>query len=457
MDIIQILEEINVPDGAYEYWDIRVESTSKTNIKYEDYELLTCANNPSLGAFIRVYQKGMWFYCSTTDLNDLGQQIAELSLMATNLTKERKATNLRPYNQAASVDRLILSEKTRLDQVSLIEKKLLCESYFEQTKKFKSLKNVRFSYTDEYKMKHFRSSTGVKFSYDFNQCGLAISYSVTEGDHRFDDRIQFYGANMADLQQKDEAITKAVEESLLFVNAKAVEAGSYPVIMDSEVVGVFAHESFGHKSEADFMLGDEAAKENWKIGSRVGSECLSIVDHGEAIGTSGYCPIDDEGFKTQKTYLIKNGILAGRLHSQHTSNVLDEAPTGNGRAMNFEFEPIVRMTNTYIEPGELSFEELISKVKLGIYAKDINHGSGLSTFTIAPRKCYMIRDGQIAEPVRVSVISGTVFETLNLIEGCSQGLRIVSSTFGGCGKMEQHPLPVGFGGSKVLVSKMVIS
>jgi TldD protein len=227
--------------------------------------------------------------------------------------------------------------------------------------------------------------------------------------------------------------------------------------MDSEVVGVFAHESFGHKSEADFMLGDENAKDNWKIGERVGNECLSIVDYGAQVGSSGYCPIDDEGTPVKKTYLINNGLLAGRLHSIATSQALDEEPTGNGRAKDFEFEPIVRMTNTYVEPGELTFEELISKVKLGIYALDMNHGSGLSTFTIAPRRCYMIRDGKIAEPVRVSVMSGSVFDALNMIEGCTKDFKLESMAFGGCGKMEQWPLPVGFGGPQVLISKLVVS
>lgn len=457
MDIIKLLDNIRVPGGSYEYWDVRVESTQKTEINYEDYEILACSTMPSLGAFIRVYQNGMWFYASTTDLESLSEQILELSRMANNLKNTTNEQQLKPFNDKASEDHLIQFKDTRLDLVSVMDKKALCESYFNITKGFEALKSVKFNYTDEYKVKSFRSSTDVKFSYDFNQCGLSISYSVVEGENRFDDRTNLYGSQLNDLKNLNGQIKQTIEESHLFIDAKAIDAGEYSVVMDSEVVGVFAHESFGHKSEADFMLGDEEAKQNWQIGKRVGSDCLSIVDHGAEIGTSGYCPIDDEGFKTQKTYLIKNGILSGRLHSQYTSQVLNEAPTGNGRAMNFEFEPIVRMTNTYVEAGDLSFEDLIAKVKLGIYAKDINHGSGLSTFTIAPRKCYMIRDGKVAEPVRVSVMSGTVFETLNLIEGCSRGLNIVSSAFGGCGKMEQSPLPVGFGGSKVLVRKMIIS
>ncbi len=457
MDIVKRLDNIKVPKGPYEYWDVRVELTNKTEIRYEDYDLLACSKKPSLGAFIRVYQGGMWFYASTTNLDTLDEQIFELSNQASSLKNENDKKRISPFNTEASEDRLINSEKIRMDKVSIIDKKNLCESYFNFTKSFVGLRRIQFNYVDEYKTKYFISSTEVKYSYDFNQCGLSISYSVVNGENSFDDRITFYGSKFDDLKNLNEKIKESIEESFLFTDAKKIAPGEYPVVMDSEVVGVFAHESFGHKSEADFMLGNEEAKEYWRISKKVGSDCLSIIDHGEKIGTSGYCPIDDEGFKTQKTYLIKNGILTGRLHSQHTSQVLNEAPTGNGRAMNFEFEPIVRMTNTYVAPGELSFEELISKVKFGIYAKGVNHGSGLSTFTIAPKKCYMIRDGKISEPIRVSVISGTVFETLNHIEACSKKLNIVNTAFGGCGKMEQWPLPVAFGGSKVLVSKMLIS
>ena len=370
---------------------------------------------------------------------------------------EKNTSKIKPYNINPAQENLIKSSETRVDKVSFNEKKEICESYFDDVKSFKSLKGVRVKYVDEYKVKHFYSSTDIKYSYDFNQCGILISYTVTDGNGRFDDRIDLYGSKIDELRGQSGNIKEQIEESHLFINAKTIEAGGYPVVMDSEVVGIFAHESFGHKSEADFMIGDEEAKETWKIGKKVGDECLSIVDYGAELGTSGYCPIDDEGFPTQKTYLIKNGILTGRLHSQQTAQLLDEPPTGNGRSINFEFEPIVRMTNTYVESGEKTFEELISGVKLGVLSKDVKHGSGLSTFTIAPRKCYMIKDGKIAEPVRVSVMSGSVFEALGRIEGCSEGSKLINMAFGGCGKMEQWPLPVGVGGSKILISKLMVS
>jgi TldD protein len=177
------------------------------------------------------------------------------------------------------------------------------------------------------------------------------------------------------------------------------------------------------------------------------------VDDGNQPG-SGFVPFDDEGTKAEETYLIKNGILSGRLHSSVTSASLGESLTGNARAINFEYEPIVRMTSTYIKPGTKSFEEIIKDIDKGVYIESFNHGSGMSTFTIAPKTAFMIRDGNIAEPVKISVITGNVFETLNLIEDATEEYRLRSMIGGGCGKMEQFPLSVSFGGPFIKIKTM---
>jgi TldD protein len=215
--------------------------------------------------------------------------------------------------------------------------------------------------------------------------------------------------------------------------------------------GVFAHESFGHKSESDFMVGDETMKREWAIGKRVGASILNIIDTGLLPG-SGYVPYDDEGCRAKENYIIKDGILTGRLHSAMTAAALEEKPTGNARAMNFEFEPIVRMTATYIGAGKQTKEELFAGVKEGVFIDSLYHGSGMTTFTIAPQRAYMIRDGKIAEPVEISVITGNVMSTLNEIDGVSDSLELFSFALGGCGKMEQYPLSVSFGGPYIRVN-----
>lgn len=157
------------------------------------------------------------------------------------------------------------------------------------------------------------------------------------------------------------------------------------------------------------------------------SELVSIIDCGELKGR-GFTPFDDEGTRCKKTYLIKNGILNKRLHSCSTASSLGEEPTGNARAVNFEYEPTVRMTTTYIEPGTKSMDGLIEGIEKGIFVK---RGTGMSDFTLNPLMCYMMREGKIAEPVNETVITGNVFETLNEIDCISKGFEIYSSAIGG--------------------------
>ena len=137
-----------------------------------------------------------------------------------------------------------------------------------------------------------------------------------------------------------------------------------------------------------------------------------------------------------------------------TAAALDEGLTGNARAVDCTFEPIVRMTTTYIEGGDLDFDQLIAPIRKGYFIKTINHGSGMSTFTIAPSLSYEIVDGKLGRPVQISVITGSVFETLGLIDGLTKDVELLSFVTGGCGKMEQGNLPVGFGGPYVRVSSM---
>ncbi len=309
-------------------------------------------------------------------------------------------------------------------------------------------------YLDRNSVFTFESSRGADISYTYQTCGMSFGCSMVEGEKKLSAHWQKGATEFGDLTGVEGELRASMQEHATFMrNSVPVEAGVYPVVLSPEAAGVFAHESFGHKSESDFMLSNESMREEWQLGMTVGSPILSIAECGEYLGC-GYVPYDDEGTKARKNYLIKNGILAGRLHNTVTATVLGENLTGNARAIDCTFEPIVRMTNTYIEGGDLTFDELIAPIKKGYYIKKISHGSGMSTFTIAPTLAYEIKDGKLGRPVQISVITGNVFKTLGLIDGLTKDVEMLSFVTGGCGKMEQSGLPVGFGGPCVRVSEM---
>lgn len=150
---------------------------------------------------------------------------------------------------------------------------------------------------------------------------------------------------------------------------------------------------------------------------------------------------------------MKDGVLTGRLHDAKSAATLKEKPTGNARAQSFYYNPIVRMTNTYMAAGKDDPEQIIKEVKDGIYVYDWNYGTGNSTFTIQPQKAYRIRDGKIAEPVRVNVITGSVFQTLFDIDAVGTDLEFFSGT---CGKNGQS-MPIATGGPTIRVKKLTIN
>lgn len=438
------------PKGLYA--DVRVEHVFSTRILYTLKELDDCREKRYSAAFIRVFDGTRWYYASTTDLDRVQAELDALARLAT----PNEALFRSPVYEKFSdrVDEVMVYEYDRVSDVPLADKIALLHTLMPHLEQSKCCKLWRAQYLDEYVVKEFTSSKGADLRFDYQRCGYSCSFQMADGERRLREAYQKGNTSFAELRGHEEALTEKLrlcEDFLL--RSEAVEPGVYTVILAPMVTGVFAHECFGHKSESDFMVGDEAAKNEWALGKRLGFEELTIADTGTLPG-AGYVPYDDEGNPAGTSSLIKNGILTGRLHNAASAADLGEAVTGNGRAVSYEFEPIVRMTTTYIDKGTKTKEQLIAETERGILVKDIMHGSGMSTFTLAPTLAYMIEDGKIGKPVRVSVVSGNVFTALGDIDGLSDTVEFNAFVTGGCGKMEQYPLPVGMGGPYMRVRNM---
>lgn len=442
----------NFPAGLYT--DVRIEHVFLTNITYTFRNLDECKEKKYSAAFVRVFDGERWYHSSTSDLNNIQDKINQLAAF----TKKNANTAENPLYPLFSdnKDTVMVFENKKVSEVTLDEKITLLQEFMPKLEENKYIKLWSIRYVDEYKVKEFYSSKGAEVKFDYQRCGFRCGFQMAEGERIFREAYSVGKSSFNELNVFEmlPMLVKRINECEKYLlNSIPVESGNYTVILAPIITGIFTHECFGHKSESDFMLGDETAKAEWALGKKVGSDDLSIIECGD-IKSVGYTPYDDEGIKAGCNYLVKNGILAGRLHNVSSAVDLGENTTGNGRAINYEYEPIVRMTTTYIDAGKQTEEELFAGVENGIYIKDAFHGSGMSTFTIAPSLAYYIRNGKIAEPVRVSVVSGNVFEALGKITGISDKLEITSFVTGGCGKMEQYPLPVGFGGPYIRVDNM---
>lgn len=435
------------------YTDVRIEDVFETKISVTNDNLDEKKETEYEAAFIRLYDGKRWFYASTTDLSNIQSEIDKLSKMAT-INDEIENNPVVKKFQVNEGEFYKFEGEDNIREIDINKKYDVISDYFDIVKENEFVKLWKANYVDLNVRKSFFSSKGSKLFFDYQKVGYRISWQLADGDERFDEGFDVSANTFEPIKNKRDKLQEKLDKSIHFLkNAESVEPGKYTIVLSPMAAGVFAHESFGHKSESDFMIGDKTMREEWKIGKKVGSDILNIVDDGNLNG-NGFVPFDDEGSRAEETFLIKEGKLAGRLHSVETAVDLNEELTGNARAINFEFEPIVRMTNTYIKAGSKTFEELISEIDEGILVDTIAHGSGMSTFTIAPRISYYIKNGKIDKPVKISVITGNVFETLNEIDGLSDKLEILSFTLGGCGKMEQFPLPVGFGGPYVRVRNL---
>ncbi len=440
------------PEGFYT--DVREETVHATTITIENGVLKENKTKKEQGVIIRLYDGRRWYISSTTESGKVQQEIDSLAGMAVFCPNIEDDPVVKKYeiNQEVQL-------RYKDCDVSLVPnawKLAVAEQYADCLKACEKIPRWKVYYVDNHTRKHIVSSKGCDVTFDTQNCCVAPRYVLMKDEKPFYGRKDIYRMKFEELKGHEKELEELIREDLNYnENAVPVEPGEYTCIFSPAVTGVFAHESFGHKSEADFMVGDENMKREWAIGTRVGAELLNIVDTGMEEG-SGYVPFDDEGTRAKKTYLIRDGILSGRLHSAMTAAALKEELTGNARAVSFQFEPIVRMTATYVEPGKSTKEELIAGVKKGIYISDYNHGSGMSTFTIAPNKAYMIRDGHLAEPVKISVITGNVMHTLHEIDGLSAEFELCSFALGGCGKMEQFPLRVGMGGPYMRVNHLTV-
>jgi TldD protein len=250
-------------------------------------------------------------------------------------------------------------------------------------------------------------------------------------------------------------VKSAAQRAVAMLSAPQVKGGEYTVVLDPVLAGVFTHEAFGHLSESDFVYENERMKDIMVLGRRFGGKNLNIVDGAAVPELRGSYKYDDEGVPATRTHLIKEGILVGRLHSRETAKKMGEKPTGNARAISYRYPPIVRMTNTFIEPRDISFDEMISDIKEGVYAKNWYGGmTSMEMFTFSAGEAYMIRNGKIAELLRPVMLTGNIFTTLENIDAIGDDLDMNQG--GGCGKGAQSPLPVSNGSPHIRIRKCVV-
>ncbi|HUT62411.1 MAG TPA: TldD/PmbA family protein [Anaerolineae bacterium] len=436
-----------------DYAEIRIERSETTSISYLGPVLEDIAKVFTLGGCVRICMKGGWGFASFNRIENVPQSVKAAYDMAFLTAGER--AELAPVQPVKAS----LKNKVSIDpsQVTLEEKCELVKRYNNLMLNDEEIVTTKAEYRDTKKCVWFHSTSGTMLRIEKIYTGVSFmavakdGTNVQRGMKSFGDRRGY--ETVLNLDDEVEHVIKITRD---LIRAPKVKSGVYPVILDPQLAGVFVHEAFGHLSEADFVYENPQAREMMKLGRRFGPDFLNIIDDGSLEGENGHIVYDDEGVKKERTYLIKNGQLVGRLHSRETAGRLEEKPTGNARALNFSFRPIVRMTTTFIDSGESSLEKMFADIKDGIYACGFLGGmTDLERFTFSSAYANKIENGRITTPLRDVILSGNVFETLHNITMIGNDLTLFGG-LGGCGKGGQVPLPVSDGSPHICVKSVLV-
>jgi TldD protein len=444
--------EAGVRGHDADYVEIRIDDTSTSRIVYRGTELEEIGRNRSFGGCVRALKDGGWGFASFNGSEDLRGRASEAVAQAAHVGKGK--SELAPVDPIVEIVELQVKKDPRT--IPLARKKEILDGYNEAMLSVTGVTSTNITYWDGHKRVVFASSEGSYIEQERIDVVSRLAATAKRNGDMQQASISLGALNdfsyIETLGETAESLgTRAVE----LLNAPYAQPGTYPVVLDPILAGVFCHEAFGHLSESDFVYENDRMKEIMVLGTQFGQKHLSIVDGAAVPGLRGSYKYDDEGVPSRKTDLIRDGVLVGRLHSRETAGKMGEPLSGNARAMDYRFPPIVRMTNTYIEPGAATFDEIIGDIKLGVYARNWYGGTtSMEMFTFSAGEAFMIRDGKIAELVRPVKLTGNLFETLKNIDAIGGDLDFNQG--GGCGKGGQMPLPVSNGSPHIRIQDCVV-
>ena len=435
-----------------DYIEARIEQSQTSHITYRGKELESIGKATAIGGNVRAFVKGGWGFTSFNNLEELPNRV-DLAVKQAQFVsnQEIKLAQVEPV-----IDIVANEKKKDPITIQLIEKKQLLDGYNDIIWRTPRIQTSVIGYGDSHKKVIFLNTSGSYIEQERTDVTLRLTAIAADGN-----KVQQAGLSLGSrgdfglIQGIHQQVERVAQHAVELLSAPQVKGGEYTVVLDPVLAGVFVHEAFGHLSESDFVYENDRLHQIMALGKRFGNDELNIVDTAAIPGLRGSYKYDDEGVPTTKTYLIREGKLVGRLHSRETAAKMKEKPTGNARAVNYRYPPIVRMTNTYIEPKMVSFEDMISDIKEGVYAKNWYGGTtSMEMFTFSAGEAYMIRNGKLAEPLRPVVLTGNVFSTLKNIDAIGNDLEMNQG--GGCGKGAQMPLPVSNGSPHIRIRKCLV-
>ncbi len=434
-DLLTKLTNIAADQGA-SYAEARAQQLTKTSLTLKEERVEAAKQGIESGVAIRVLVNGAWGFASVGSLDTavLKKAVMDACGMA-KLASARLKTPIK-LAPAKTVEDKVLSKPKKNPQDIAMEDKIKTALTITKTSLSynNQIKSCGVDYMDLMGISTFVNSEGTHIEQDKLYVWSRITASAqTNGVFTFsrEEVGSTSGYELFDEQTPEELGKKVAERAIQQLTAKQPKGGKFPVVLGPNVVGVFVHEAFGHLAEADLALSGGLLASH--MGKRIGSNLVTFYDDGTLPGAFGAFKYDDEGIPTQKTLLIKDGVVTGLMHNRDTAQKFNTQPTGNARAEDFRVEPIIRMRCTYMAPRDQTFEDLLEGVKEGYYFKSFRGGQASleGTFQVGIQEGYEIKNGEIGEAVRNASISGNTLETLHKVDAVGKDFGLDP---GRCGK-----------------------
>jgi TldD protein len=424
--------------------ELRFQARTTRQIAVRNGQLEESSSKRIQGVGVRALVDGVFGFASTTDLSEQGilqaAQAAQSAARTSGGAKKHRVQGLAKTSMASGT--FTVDTADPLDAHPLEEKLELVLRIDKRIRNGASLiVSSSTSYSEIQDEKIIVTSDGAKAHLfvaipDFR----VMAVSQQNGDQCFGSKSSGVSGGWSDLfasmspeEMADYAVHMAVDQLV----APHPKGGLATVVLDPGLVGVLSHEAIGHTVEADIVLGGAITAE--KMNQQVASELVTMIDSGvseHAPHATGTLPVDDEGVPTRKTVLIESGVLRSYLHNRETAAHFGVEPTGNARAFEYTDAPIIRMRNTYIEPGETPVEDLIAGVDDGYYMCGLGFGGQADSnaeFMFGVREARRIRNGKVGELVRGATISGNAFDVLQSVDAVGSDFRWDLGA-GTCGK-----------------------
>ncbi len=416
-----------------------------------------CSSVRTSGVGIRALAGAAFGFASTTDLSERGLAAAATSAraLAEATTRRKRNRSLRLAPAVATRGTFPVPTADPLDAHSLEEKIDLVLRVDERVRRASPhVVSSSVTYAETLDERVIATSDGTLARVLDAKPSLRVLAVVSSGGEPSMglETVGVTGgwAELLARRSPDQLVAEAVRIAVDQLSAPHATGGPAMVVLDPELVGTLCHEAIGHTVEADIVLG--GAITAGRIGTPVASELVTMCDSGLPVygqHAVGLLPVDDEGVRAGRTVLVERGVLRSYLHNRETASLYNVAPTGNARAFLFSDEPIIRMTNTYIEPGETPVAELLDAICDGYYLRGFamsGQADSNAEFMFGVREALRVQRGKIAGPVRGVTISGNAFKVLQSVDGVGDDFSWENGS-GVCGKGQ--PAKVDAGGPHV--------